>query len=1026
MAFFPRTVFSIIIVWFLLNDIRADVQLPGFRISPYFDEQVTTFKWDPEIRIQINAPSASAFDAAKPVGLALFALPNGNTIEHTVGKFLNEGDDWHFDIQHIGAQTRFLREKITEYNLVTVYLEADQKSWPAWKSKYTNYAEIIKSLVEHLQAYFKDYNPFVILTGHSGGGRFIFSFMDAFTDIPDYIDRICFLDSNYGYENSYGDQLIRWINGSENRYISVLAYNDSVALYNGEPIVSPTGGTWYRSRMMQRYLADYYTFTTTEDAEFIRHEALNGRIKILLKHNPEQKILHTVQVELNGFIHTMLTGTPLEEDGYTYYGERIYPDYIQSDVLVPQSVQIPLRNPDAIDGSAFMQSVINMSFADRENAILHELLTGNIPYFIRNLTTIRTSGTDANGTIHQIEYRVMPIYLAIGSDNDFCRIPMGPIAAQKTADFYGTSLPTPRMVDAIYQQAETKLEPVTYAPVGNENEKVYKFIEHNSAIETQRIAAGGQLGQLTGGTKKDVVLSNKIIDPTRPNHVVIYGWHQLNGIPIQPVTNIHINTYVDYSHGIRMVDTEILVDDVAKNIRDLLKDPVLYKTLSNEAGAMVQPTYIAEGTLPDKPRSFGLKCEQDNQLRLRLVRGANVTQHHLYLSRDGLHFDPPVTFSGSDYIVGNLPADSIIYVKLIAEGAGGLSPESEVLAALPKTTGIPKMLVVNGFDRPSSGNTFNFIRQHGAAIVQYGAAFESATNDAVTDGIFSLQDFLVVDYILGDESTVDESFSSGEQPIVSAYLKAGGRLFVSGAEIAWDLDYKGSASDKAFFSNYLKAQYSADAPGGISGRYYSAEGVAGGIFEDITTINFDNGSQGTLNVQWADALIPVNGSTEIVRYRDVSIHTIGGIVYSGVFPGGSKPGRLVYLGFPFETVYPEDTRYSIMTAVLGFLFEGVVDVKSVPEEYPHTFFLSQNYPNPFNPVTTIPYYLPQTSNITITIFNELGAKVREWHFVSLNAGSHALVWEGTDEYGKPVSSGTYFYRMSAGSFSASRKLVLIR
>ena len=91
---------------------------------------------------------------------------------------------------------------------------------------------------------------------------------------------------------------------------------------------------------MQKYFANTFTFTTMEDESFIRHEALDGRIKILLKKNPEQKILHTVQVELNGFIHTMVTGTTLEEDGYTYYGERSYTDLIQSDLLVPQRVQI--------------------------------------------------------------------------------------------------------------------------------------------------------------------------------------------------------------------------------------------------------------------------------------------------------------------------------------------------------------------------------------------------------------------------------------------------------------------------------------------------------------------------------------------------------------------------------------------------------------------------------------------------------------------------------------------------------------
>jgi hypothetical protein len=1008
------------------SSIMAGVALPGFRTSPWFEEQVTTFRWNPDMRIQINAPSAEAFDPAKPVGLALFALPNGNSIEQTVGKILQTGDDWHYDIQHIGAQTRFLREKITDYNLVVVYLEADQKSWPAWNSTYPDHAEIIKSLVEYLKSCFKNYQPFVVLTGHSGGGRFIFSFMDAFTDIPDYVERICFLDSDYGYENSYGDQLIHWLNGSDQRFLSVLAYNDSVALYNGEPIVSPTGGTWYRSRMMQKYLAGTYTFATTEDDEFIRHEALNGRIKILLKKNPEQKILHTVQVELNGFIHTMVTGTSLEEDGYTYYGPRSYSDLIQNGELVPERVQIPLRSNDAITGEGFMQYVMNMSFADREDAILHELVTGNIPYFIRDLTTIQTTANDANGNSHQIEYRVMPIYLAIGSDSNFCRIPMGPITAQRAADFYGTSLPTPKMVDEIYLNAEVKLAPVTYTPVGSENEKVYKFVEHNTAIEAEFMDAGGQPGQLTGGTKKDVVLSNKITDPTRPDHVVIYGWHQLNGEPIQPVTNIHINTYVDYSHGIRMLDMQILFDGSFKNIRDILKDPVLYSTLSNETGAMAQPTYITDETLPGKPGSFGLKCDQDAQLKLEIDPEPNIDVYHLYLSRDGLHFDPPVSFTGNTFTIMDLPVDSIVYVKLTAENGGGISIESEVLAALPRSSGERKMLIVNGFDRPSAGNTYNFIRQHGAAVVAGGGTFESATNDAVISGLFRLTDYPVVDYILGDESTADESFSASEQTLVAAFLKSGGRLFVSGAEIAWDLDYKGSTGDKSFLYNFLKAQYSADAPGGVSGTYYSAEGVAGSILDGLTTIDFDNGTHGTINVRYADALKPINGSEAIAEYKNVSLHNIGGVSYQGMFPNGTAPGKLVYLGFPFETVYPEAVRNQLMSDVMDFLYSEVNQAEEIASGIPDNFALAQNYPNPFNPSTTIPFLLPRTSDVTITIFNQLGARIRGWRLTAQPPGRHNLIWNGTNDNGAQVSSGTYFCRMDAGLFHASRKLVLVR
>ncbi len=76
---------------------------------------------------------------------------------------------------------------------------------------------------------------------------------------------------------------------------------------------------------------------------------------------------------------------------------------------------------------------------------------------------------------------------------------------------------------------------------------------------------------------------------------------------------------------------------------------------------------------------------------------------------------------------------------------------------------IPQVLIVNGFDRSSTGNTYDFIRQHGSAFEKNGVSFESATNDAIIDSTFSLNDYKTVDYILGDESTADETFNSQEQ-----------------------------------------------------------------------------------------------------------------------------------------------------------------------------------------------------------------------------------------------------------------------
>jgi len=82
---------------------------------------------------------------------------------------------------------------------------------------------------------------------------------------------------------------------------------------------------------MERDLAEDFKFTTQTNADFQRFTALDGRIQFILKENPERKIFHTVQVERNGFIHCMVSGTTNEGKGYEYFGPRAYSKYIQAE-----------------------------------------------------------------------------------------------------------------------------------------------------------------------------------------------------------------------------------------------------------------------------------------------------------------------------------------------------------------------------------------------------------------------------------------------------------------------------------------------------------------------------------------------------------------------------------------------------------------------------------------------------------------------------------------------------------------------
>jgi hypothetical protein len=88
--------------------------------------------------------------------------------------------------------------------------------------------------------------------------------------------------------------------------------------------------------------------------------------------------------------------------------------------------------------------------------------------------------------------------------------------------------------------------------------------------------------------------------------------------------------------------------------------------------------------------------------------------------------------------------------------------------------------------------------------------------------------------------------------------------------------------------------------------------------------------------------------------------------------------------------------------------------------------LDQNYPNPFNPITWIPFYIPETGRVSLKIFNVNGRKVRTLENGTIAAGPHSVIWNGTDDNGKPVASGIYFCVLKQGGIKQSRKMVLLK
>jgi len=93
---------------------------------------------------------------------------------------------------------------------------------------------------------------------------------------------------------------------------------------------------------------------------------------------------------------------------------------------------------------------------------------------------------------------------------------------------------------------------------------------------------------------------------------------------------------------------------------------------------------------------------------------------------------------------------------------------------------------------------------------------------------------------------------------------------------------------------------------------------------------------------------------------------------------------------------------------------------------PKSFAVMQNYPNPFNPSTQISFDLPVASNVQLSIYNVLGQNVKELVNQGMEAGSHVVTWDGRADNGTSVASGVYFYRLTAGSYSRTMKMMMLK
>jgi hypothetical protein len=520
----------------------------------------------------IDAPAADT----KPITVVFYALPNGSTIEQTAGRRPKDPTEWKFDIQHIAAQTRLLRTLQPDRRIELVYLEAPGLSWPSWLHQHGGKESDVREAILRTA---REAGPGaeIVLAAHSGGGSLLLDMLDDPAGLPAEVSRLALLDADYNYsaEQHHGEKITRWLNADAKHRLCVLAYDDRTVTLDGKPIVSPTGGTYRATERMLADLMPAFGLKRSLWLDFDEYADPARRVVIDVNRNYANKILHTALVgDMNGFLYAMTTDTPLERAWGRLGPPRVYTQYIYGVDGAPPSL-LPARRPDAIGGATFMRRLAALSLPDREPAILEQLKLGNIPDFLRCFRRVTVHERDTAGNSHTLVYEIAPDYLSVGSDDDFYRIPMARATAEAAAALFDCVLPTGKMVDQIYAAAEVKLAP---RPLAQERDAVTTYVQHNTIIEEQR--TGIPLGPIVAGIKKDIVITNRLRE--QPNKVAIYGWHRLDGVPIQPLTTVHAATYADYSHGVRLIRRHAELDGKPVDLRDLLADPVLAPLISDE------------------------------------------------------------------------------------------------------------------------------------------------------------------------------------------------------------------------------------------------------------------------------------------------------------------------------------------------------------------------------------------------------------------------------------------------------------
>jgi hypothetical protein len=260
---------------------------------------------------------------------------------------------------------------------------------------------------------------------------------------------------------------------------------------------------------------------------------------------------------------------------------------------------------------------------------------------------------------------------------------------------------------------------------------------------------------------------------------------------------------------------------------------------------------------------------------------------------------------------------------------------------------------------------------------------------------------------------------------LKAFMDGGGNVCLASVKAPSQI----WAIDTGFMSRYLHAQNGGLTPVDQIGVY---DGVVGNDVSNGIAVGLTSAPVTYVNT----ILIPVNGGQPAFTFKDefgLNSYGNGGVTYAGSY-------RSVFLSFALEFLSPSPFPVlrqpvdTLMNRIVSFFAKGAATAIEDGDQatLPQGFLLEQNYPNPFNPSTVIEYTIPVSAGqarlerTTLTIFNLMGQTVATVIDRMDAPGRYSVAWDARTSGGAKVASGAYFYRLSHGEQSVTKKMILLK